>query len=107
MSGQQEQNVEEMRQELFVTKQILNEQIEKFEKLDLLTRKLKQDNRILEKFFRIEMRSPQDIMDEFRTGKISDAQLLSGYSTDNDQKGKEITRKAVSQFNLAFEANIY
>ena len=70
---------EELKNDVLHTKKLLNEQNEKFEKLELQTRKLKQECRILEKFVRIEMRSPQDIMDEFRTGKMSDRQMLSGY----------------------------
>jgi|DEB0MinimDraft_12_1074336.scaffolds.fasta_scaffold181352_1 hypothetical protein len=61
--------LEDLRNELVLTKSM---NAEKFEKLDLQTRKLKQENRILEKFLRIEMRSASEIMDEFRAGIISE-----------------------------------
>lgn len=101
------QNIDELRNDLQHTKQELQEQIEKFEKLDLLTRKLKQENRILEKFMTIEMRSPQDIMDEFRTGMMTERQFLSGYQTDANNSPKSPIIRKVSRFNLSFETNIY
>jgi len=99
------QTVEELRNELVLTK---SSNAEKFEKLDLQMRKLKQDNRILEKFLRIEMRSAQDILDEFRAGIISERQLLSGYQTDKDGSlSPRHYSRAVSRFTLDFENNIY
>ena len=50
--------MEDLRSDLANTKNILNAQMEKYEKLDLLKRGLKKEKRILEKFLRIEMRSP-------------------------------------------------
>lgn len=87
----------------------LNDQIEKFEKLELQTRGLKRENRILEKFLRIETRSPQDIMDEFRTGMMSDRQFLSGYQTDlNNTSPKDMPppRGYASSIN-SIEPNIF
>lgn len=98
---------EELNSQLEQTTAALNSQIEKFEKFELQTRKLKKDNRILEKFMRIEMRTPQDIIDEFRSGKMSDEQLLSGYHTDQTADPVPLVFRAVSQFNLNFESNIY
>lgn len=101
------QNVEEVRNDLNKALSELQEQIEKFEKLDLQTRKLKQENRLLEKFMTIEMRSPQDIMEEFRSGMVSDRQFLSGYQTDANNEPASPTIRSVSRFNLNFESNIY
>ena len=68
-------------------------------------RKLKQENRILEKFMVIEMRSPQDIMEEFRSGQVSKREFLSGYQTDKDTNSppKSPILRSVSRFNLNFE----
>ena len=64
-----EKENEDLRNEIWTTKCMLNEQIEKYEKFELSSRKLKKKNKIFESLMKIELRSPQTILDEFRSGK--------------------------------------
>jgi hypothetical protein len=86
-------------------------------------RNVKRDHQILDKFVRIETRSPQTILDEFRSGRTSDDQMLSNYqssgsnSTDAKQSNNSdapqvnspypYSYRAVSMYNLNIDANIY
>jgi hypothetical protein len=60
-------------------KKALQDQIEKYEKLELQSRKLKQENRMLEKFMTIETRSPYEITKEFQLDTVSEIEVMPDY----------------------------
>ena len=53
-----EKDNEDLRNEIWTTKCMLNEQIEKYEKFELSSRKYKKSNKIFGSLMKIELRSP-------------------------------------------------
>lgn len=78
-----EKDNEDLRNEIWTTKCILDEQIEKYEKFELSSKKYKKSNKIFESLMKIELRSPQTILDEFRSGKTQENKILSGYTSES------------------------
>ena len=102
-----EKDLEDSRSELSHTKFALDEQVKNFENFELQTRNLKRDNKIFSKIMGIEIRSPQMILDDYRSGKTKEKHILSGVSNSVNSPYPSYSYRAVSQYNLDIDSNIY
>jgi hypothetical protein len=93
---QLEKELEESRAEMTHTKYGLDEQINNFENFELQSRNLKRDNKIYEKLMKIETRSPQMILDDYRSGKTKEKHILTGTNSSVNSPYPSYSYRAVS-----------
>lgn len=105
--SQLELQLDESRVELTHTKIVLDEQAKKFENFELQSRRVKHDNKIYEKLMKIETRSPQNILDDYRSGKTKEKHILSGVGSTVNSPFPSYTYRPVSEYKLDIDANIY